>query len=615
MKSPNQSFRRYAASVLFLITLALAASGTALGHAAPLPSATSSNPRAPQVATNTPTPTSTPCGGITTLNFAPYQNYGTGILPFSIALGDFNGDGIRDLAVANVNSNSVSVLLGNGDGTFQTHVDYTVGTGPASVAVGDFNGDGKLDLAVANQNSNTVSILLGNGNGTFQTHVDYAVGSASRSVAAGDFNGDGKLDLATANQNSNNVSILLGNGNGTFQTHVDYAVGSGPFYVAVGDFNGDSKLDLAVANFSSNNVSILLGNGNGTFQTHVDYAVSSNPDRVLVGDFNGDGMLDLAVVSISSNYVSILLNTSTCTAFTPTSTNTPTNTPTNTSTPTNTPAPTDTPGGPTDTPIAATATPTNTSTPTDTPTDTSTPTNTPAPTETPGGPTDTPAPPTSTPLATDTPLPTNTPGGPTDTPSAATPTPTDCANPFADVNGNVFYTAIHYLNCRGVINGTDATHYSPAGTSTRGQFAKVVVLGFGIASYTPTGSPDFSDVPTSYFAYLYIESGFHAGILSGFDQASCQAAGQPYPCYLPNRPITRGQLTKLVVNAAHYPFYTPTSGPTFADVPPSNVFFVSIETAHYKGVINGYIDHTFRPNNNIRRDEMAQIVYKGVTTP
>jgi hypothetical protein len=184
-----------------------------------------------------------------------------------------------------------------------------------------------------------------------------------------------------------------------------------------------------------------------------------------------------------------------------------------------------------------------------------------------------------------------------------------------DVTGNVFYTAIHYLNCRGVINGTDATHYSPARTSTRGQFAKVVVLGFGLPSYTPA-TPDFSDVPAAYVAYLYIESGYHAAILSGFDRASCQAATQQYPCYLPNRPITRGQLTKLVVGAAHYPFYTPANGQQdFSDVSPSNVFFVSIETAHNKGVINGYADGTFRPNNNIRRDEMAQIVYKGVTTP
>ncbi len=206
---------------------------------------------------------------------------------------------------------------------------------------------------------------------------------------------------------------------------------------------------------------------------------------------------------------------------------------------------------------------------------------------------------TPTPAATSTPMPSIT--------------PTDCANPFVDLSGNTFYTAIHYLYCRGVVNGLDATHYGPAGTSTRGQFAKVVVLGFGTPFYTPSGPPDFTDVPPSYFAYLYIETGFHAGILSGFDQPSCTAHGVGFPCYLPNLPITRGQITKLVVNAGCYTLITPTGGQQdFTDVPPSNVFYVSIETAYHSGLVSGYPDHTYRPNNNIRRDEMAQIVYTGI---
>ena len=261
-----------------------------------------------------------------------------------------------------------------------------------------------------------------------------------------------------------------------------------------------------------------------------------------------------------------------------------------------TPAPTHTPGGPTDTPV---------------------PTDTPAPTHTPGGPTDTPHP-TDTPGgATSTPAPTNTPhpiASPTVTPGG--PTPTDCPNPFVDTTGDIFYPAIHYLYCRGVVNGTDATHFSPHGTSTRGQFAKVVVLGFGLSLYTPPSGPDFTDVPSSYFAYAFIETGYHNGVLSGFDPGTCTSHGHVYPCYLPNLPITRGQLTKLVVNAAHYPLFTPTGGnPTFSDVPPSNVFFVSIETAHNKGIINGYPGGIFLPNQNIQRDQMCQIVYKGVTTP
>ncbi len=196
-----------------------------------------------------------------------------------------------------------------------------------------------------------------------------------------------------------------------------------------------------------------------------------------------------------------------------------------------------------------------------------------------------------------------------------TPTPTDCPNPFVDIAGNLFYGAIHYLYCRGVVNGVDGSHFGPSGTATRAQFAKVVVLGFGIAPYTPS-VPDFTDVGSGYYAYGYIEAGFHAGILSGFDPATCTANHATYPCYLPNRAITRGQITKLVVLAAHYLLVTPNGGGhTYSDVLPSNVFYLYVETVHAKNVVNGYPDGTFRPNANVQRDQMCQIVYKGVTTP
>ncbi len=266
-----------------------------------------------------------------------------------------------------------------------------------------------------------------------------------------------------------------------------------------------------------------------------------------------------------------------------------------------------------------------------TPTPTNTQTATPVPaTDTPTV-TSTAVPATSTPVITATNTPvitaTNTPViTSTATPGTPSPTPTDCANSFVDVNGNVFYHAIHYLNCRGVVNGTDATHYSPSGTASRGQFAKVVVLGFGTPLYTPA-TQDFVDVPPSYFAYAFIESGFHAGILSGFDRATCTSRGLGFPCYLPNQAITRGQLTKLVVNAGGYTLITPTGGgQDFQDVPPGSTFATSIETAYHNGLISGYPCGTppagvcvptrnlpyFLPNNNIRRDEMAQIVYEGI---
>lgn len=249
-------------------------------------------------------------------------SYSPGVHPTAVAVGDFNGDGKLDLAVANYDpavlaNNTVSVLLGNGDGTFGSPVSYVTGLGALSVSVGDFNGDGKLDLAVANERNGDFSVLLGNGDGTFQTPVSYTtVYGLPQMVAVADFNGDGKLDLATADSGSNFVSVLLGNGDGTFQPAAAYVAGSstfsGPGSIAVGDFNGDGKLDLAVAIVGDNDVAILLGNGNGTFQLPVSYAVDTHPFWVTAADFNGDGKLDLAVANFgilnsSNGSVSVLL--------------------------------------------------------------------------------------------------------------------------------------------------------------------------------------------------------------------------------------------------------------------------------------------------------------------
>ena len=242
--------------------------------------------------------------------FQAKTDFATGSTPRGIAVGHFTSSGNLDLAVTNFASNTVSVLLGNGDGTFQAKIDTAVGSGPIGIAVSDFNNDGNSDLVVTNSTdpAGTVSVLLGQGNGSFSTQVAYAVNSTPVSVAVGDFNGDGVMDLVVANNNTNAnvVTVLLGNANGTFGAKASLPVGSDPVSVAVADFNNDLKLDIVVADQQGNTVSVVLGNGDGTFQSHVEYFTAASPNGIVVGDFNGDGKLDLAVSAGNGNTVSIL---------------------------------------------------------------------------------------------------------------------------------------------------------------------------------------------------------------------------------------------------------------------------------------------------------------------
>ncbi len=217
-------------------------------------------------------------------NFSAPTNFGAGSYPRSVAVGDFNGDGKQDLAVADYDyySGNVSVLLGDGTGNFSAASNFGVGHQPDSVAVGDFNGDGKQDLAVAN-NSSDSSILLGDGTGNFSV-ASLGVGSAGWSIAVADFNGDGKEDLAVANRFAGYLAILLGDGTGNFSAASKFGVGYDPSSVAVGDFNGDGRQDLAVANFDSNNVSIFRNCAPQLLNTSTRMRVQTE-NNVLIGGF------------------------------------------------------------------------------------------------------------------------------------------------------------------------------------------------------------------------------------------------------------------------------------------------------------------------------------------
>jgi predicted extracellular nuclease len=242
-------------------------------------------------------------------SFFPAVRYAVGANPFSVAEGDFNGDGRIDLAVGNWDGNTVSILLGTGAGAFAAAVDYGVGSGAQTVAVADFNGDQKPDLAVANIWSHDVSVLLGTGTGTFAASVQYPCGTNPRSVAIGDFNDDGKPDLVVPNGSSGNISVLLGVGNGTFGAATNFSVGINPISVAIGKFNADAATDLAVANQGSNSVSFLPGTGTGTFGAATDMPVGTGPTSVATADFNADGRPDLAVTNVDGGNVSLLFGT------------------------------------------------------------------------------------------------------------------------------------------------------------------------------------------------------------------------------------------------------------------------------------------------------------------
>ena len=256
---------------------------------------------------------------LTQTGFAAGASYATGAGALSAAAGDFNGDGKPDLAVANTAAGSVSILAGNGDGTFTARPNVTAAS-PGPLVTADFDGDGRTDVAFASNNtvahSASVGILLGNGDGTFRTGSSLSVNAQATNLAVADFNGDGIADIAVSSVlgGTGSIGVLLGNGDGTFHstTTVTFGDGIATGQLAVGDFNGDGIADLVVtvASGAGGSLDVLLGNGDGTFQAPVSYATGLTPVGVIVADFNGDGRLDLAAavnVSGGTGQLAILL--------------------------------------------------------------------------------------------------------------------------------------------------------------------------------------------------------------------------------------------------------------------------------------------------------------------
>jgi len=236
----------------------------------------------------------------------------SGFGPAESHLVSLRGNGILDLIVGSFNINQIAVLLGNGNGTFQSPVFYTVGSAnnwPSSLTTGDFNHDGNLDVATANTGDNTISIFYGNGSGALTAAGSpIAVGKDPEAIRSGDFNADGYSDLATVNYEDGTVTTLLNNLDGTFTASaisVGSGADSGPQALAI--TGTGANLKLATANYLDNTVSVMQSNGSGAFGTQTIVSVGKGPDDVSFTDLNGDSLPDLVVSNYTDSTVTLLL--------------------------------------------------------------------------------------------------------------------------------------------------------------------------------------------------------------------------------------------------------------------------------------------------------------------
>ncbi len=583
-KIPRQ-FALIPVLLIMMASMGLLLRGETSAIAAPRSTAASGPANAPKTAPQA-------CGNP---SFAPPVTYPAGNRG-AAKLADFNHDGYLDYVSGSSTDHTVSILFGNASDGFNAPVTVATGLSPYAITVGDLNLDGFSDIVMTDFYGNSITVLLNNGDATFRVLPSVTVGNLPDSLLVADLNHDNFPDVAVSNDGSASISVLLGNGRGGFTSAFPFATGAGPQQVLVGDFNKDGNPDLTIANYQGGTVSVLINNGFGAFTT-TNYPAGPGPASSVVGDFNSDGYLDTVVGNFSTRQVGVLLNDTNGHLYPPTFF----------------------PGGSQagvmtsddfnldGIPDVVTANSSDGS--------------------------------LSVFLG-------NGAGGL----SAATNYPVSfggigvftgdmnkdgrpdlitgnsdnsvsvllntCGPPpgsFSDVPANSpFYPYITCLVNRTIISGYPDGTFRPGNNVSRGQLSKIVANSMG-AQEDP-GSQVFTDVPPSSPFYNYINRLTNRGVISGYkDPAQCLGTGAP--CFKPDAEASRGQISKIVSNAAS--IQDDPGAQIFADVPSGSPFYDYINRLTNRGVMSGYNDPAqcpgtgapcFKPANNATRGQTSKIV-------